>query len=82
MAIPLKKMWVYEEIIESIVVGTNSTSLVAFHPLAKSKKQVSELIYLEKTIDLPLDEKMELDYYMQLEHLMRLSKVWAYRYIT
>lgn len=82
MAIPLKKMRVYEEVIEFIAIGTNPTSLVVFQPSAESKKRVSELIYWEKTTGLPLDEKMELDYYMQLEHLMRLSKARAHRYIT
>jgi hypothetical protein len=36
---------------------------------------------MEKTSALSPDEKSELDHYMQLEHLMRLAKARARRYV-
>ncbi len=71
----------YEEIIEFIASGTNPSSVVAFKPSDATKKRVANLIYLEKTAALSSEEKSELDHYMHLEHLMRLAKAKARKYI-
>ncbi len=71
----------YEEVIEFIATGTNPNSVVAFRPSDVVKERVTELIYREKTSVLSDEEKAELDRYMQLEHLMRLAKARARRYI-
>ena len=41
------------------------------------KERVGELIFREKTDGLSTDKKVELDLYLQLEHLMRLVKARA-----
>ncbi len=71
----------YEEVIEFIASGTNPNSVAAFRPSDATKKRVADLIYLEKTAALSSEEKSELDHYMQLEHLMRLAKARARKYI-
>ncbi len=71
----------YGEIIEFITSGTNPNSVVAFRPSEATKKRVADLIYLEKTAALSSDEKSELDHFMHLEHLMRLAKARARKYI-
>ncbi len=55
---------------------------IDFQPSDAAKQRVAELVYREKTGDLSLDEKSELDHYMQLEHLMRLAKACTRKYIT
>lgn len=68
-------------IVEFIASGTNPNSVVAFRPSDTTKKRVADLIYLEKTAALSREEKSELDHYMHLEHLMRLAKAKARKYI-
>ncbi len=77
---PLPKA--YEEVIDFIAAGTSPASLVAFQPSPTTKARVGDLIHKEKTVGLSPDEKNELDHYMQLEHIMRLAKARARRYIT
>ena len=74
----------YEEVIEFIAFiasGTNPNSVVAFRPSDSVKERVADLIYREKTSVLSDGEKSELDRYMQLEHLMRLAKAKARKYV-
>lgn len=69
----------YEEVIDFIASGTRPSNLINFRPSNAVKERVTDLIYREKTSGLSLDEKSELDHYMQLEHLMRLAKARAQR---
>ena len=72
----------YEEVIEFIAAGTSPQNVVAFRPSEGAKERVADLIDREKTAALSPDEKSELDHYLQLEHLMRLAKARARRYIA
>jgi len=75
-------MKVYEEVIEFIAAGTSPNKLITFEPSEVVKDRVADLIYKEKTYGLSLDEKSELDHYMQLEHIMRLAKARARKYLN
>ena len=75
-------MKAYEEIIEFIAAGTTPDRVVSFRASAATKNRVAELIQQEKTTGLSSEEKSELDHYMQLEHLMRLAKARAHRYVA
>jgi hypothetical protein len=68
----------YEEIIDFIAEGTTPGQVVAFRP--SEKVRVEDLIYREKTTGLSPDETAELNRYLQLEHLMRLTKARALGY--
>ena len=72
----------YEEIVDFIAAGTSPQNVVAFRPSETAKERVADLIQREKTTSLSPDEKSELDHYLQLEHLMRLAKARARRYVT
>lgn len=72
----------YEEVIEFIAAGTSPQNVVAFRPSENAKERVADLILREKAAALSSDEKSELDHYLQLEHLMRLAKARARRYIA
>lgn len=74
-------MRAYEEVIEFIAAGTTPRSIVSFQPSDATKQRVADLIYKEKTQGLSGDEKSELEHYMELEHLMRLAKARARRYL-
>jgi hypothetical protein len=72
----------YEEVIDFIVAGTTPDNIVAFRPSEESKQRVGDLIRREKTTGLTPDETSELDHYIQLEHLMRLAKARARKYVS
>lgn len=72
----------YEEVIDFIAAGTTPDNIVAFRPSDETKQRVADLIRREKTTGLTSDETSELDHYMQLEHLMRLAKARARKYIS
>jgi len=71
----------YEEIIDFIAAGTSPNDVIAYQPSDMVKERVADLIYREKNNGLSPEEKSELDHYMQLEHLMRLAKARAHKYI-
>ena len=68
---------VYEEIVDFIAAGPTLAEIVAFHPSEAAKARVLELIHREKNNELNAEEHSELDYFMQLEHLVRLVKARA-----
>ncbi|HRJ54353.1 MAG TPA: hypothetical protein PLE99_16455 [Candidatus Thiothrix moscowensis] len=72
----------YEEVIDFIAGGTTPGKIIAFRPSEASKARVSELIYKSKNASISSEEKDELSHYMQLEHLMRLAKARAQRYVV
>ena len=72
----------YEEVIDFIAAGTSPKSVIDFQPSEEVKERVADLIYREKTTGLSLEEKAELDHYLQLEHLMRLAKARARQYVA
>lgn len=64
----------YLEIIEFIAAGTTSEGVVRFHPSPEAQRRVAELIEREKETGLSLDERSELDHFMELEHILRMAK--------
>jgi hypothetical protein len=64
----------YEEMIDFIAAGTSPKRVIEFRPSDKAKARVWDLINREKTTGLSVDEKAELDLYMNFEHIMRLAK--------
>ena len=72
----------YEEVIDFIAAGTTSDNIVTFRPSEEAKQRVTDLIRREKTTGLTPDETSELNHYMQLEHLMRLAKARARKYLS
>lgn len=66
-------MCAYEEMVDFIAAGPSSQSLVAFRPSEVTKQRVAELVSREKTAGLTPDEVSELNHYLEIEHLMRLT---------
>jgi hypothetical protein len=73
---------VYEEIIDFIAAGTSPGDVAAFQPSEKARVRVSDLMDREKRSVLSSDETAELEHYMQLEHIMRMAKARARRYLN
>lgn len=68
------------EEVASFIAQTSPAKVLAFRPSEETMRRVSELIEREKNEGLPAEEKRELDSYMQLEHLMRMAKIYARQY--
>ncbi len=66
--------------VADFIAATNPAKVLAFRPSSETTGRVSELIEREKTENISEEEKYELDYYMQLEHLMRMAKIFARKY--
>jgi hypothetical protein len=72
----------YEEIIDFIAAGTSPRDVIMFQPSEAAKERVADLIYREKTTGLSSEETVELEHYLQLEHVMRLAKARARSYLV
>ena len=72
----------YEEIVDFIAAGASPDNLIAFRPSDETRQRVADLIEREKIEGLSTAEQSELDHYLQLEHIMRLVKARARRYIA
>jgi hypothetical protein len=77
--IAIKTYKASEEVADFIAL-TNPAKVLAFRPSEETTQRVSDLIEREKTDGISAAEKRELDYYMQLEHLMRMAKIFARKY--
>lgn len=73
---------VYLEIIDFIAAGRTPAEVAAFHPSERAQRRVQTLLRRQKSEKLNDQEVAELEHYMQLEHLMRLVKARARRYIS
>jgi len=71
----------YEEIVDFIAAGTSPQNVVAFRPSEEARKRVWDLVAREKESGLSAAETAELEHYSQLEHIMRLAKARAKRYL-
>lgn len=70
-------MNVSDEILDFLVEQIPAKSLANFQPSEKARKQVWELIAKEKESGLLPEEKVQLDDYLKLEHLVVLAKAKA-----
>ncbi|MBV8525689.1 MAG: hypothetical protein JOY71_26850 [Acetobacteraceae bacterium] len=67
----------YLEFINFIAGGTTPEQIIAFRPSSDAQKRLEELIVREKEEGLSPDEHAELDYFCQLEHILRVAKARA-----
>jgi hypothetical protein len=73
-------MKAYEEIVDFLASGTTPRGISLAKASESTKQRVRELLHLEKEGIATSAEKTELDDYLRLEHLMRLTKARAKKY--
>lgn len=66
-----------EEVINFIAAGRTPSEIIGFHPSEEARARVYDLVAREKKGRLSAEETAELDDYIRLEHLMRLTKAGA-----
>jgi len=67
----------YFEFIDFIAAGTTPEQIIAFRSSSKAQQRVEDLIAKERDEHLSADERSELDYFFQLEHILRVAKARA-----
>lgn len=72
----------YEEIIDFFAAGTTPRNIVEFRPSDEAQERVDHLLAKSSEGGLSSTERSELDHYLQLEHLMRLAKARARRFLV
>ncbi len=70
------------EEIADFIAATKPAKALLFRPSDEIRQRVFDLIEREKNDEISVEEKSELDYYMQLEHLMRMAKIFAHNYAS
>lgn len=71
----------YEEIAD-FIAAESPQKVVAFRPSELTRARVAELVEREKAGGLTPAEISELEHYLQLEHIMRLAKARAKKYLA
>ena len=66
----------YEEIVE-VIAALSPREIIEFKPSDEARERVWGLIERQKQEPLAADDKVELDHYLEVEHLMRLAKARA-----
>ena len=66
----------FDEIID-FLIGDVPDRILSFHPSDKTQKRVELLLRKKHSNDLYIKEKSELEYYLMLEHIIRLAKARA-----
>lgn len=67
----------FDEIVEFIAGGSTSQDVSQYRPSAETSARVDSLLRKEKNEGLLPEETVELNDYLQLEHLMRMAKARA-----
>ena len=72
----------YNEIVNFIASGTTPSDVADFRASENTRRRVAELIDREKTSSLSNEERIELDHFLEAEHIMRLAKAKARKIVT
>ncbi len=72
---------VFDEIVD-FIAGQNPREVVQFHLSEKAQQRLEWLLEKEKNADLTAEETSELEYYLVLEHLMRMAKARALKQLA
>jgi len=72
----------YFEIIDFMFESKNLEQIIEFHPSEATQHRVEELIAKEKAGTITEQEHLELEDYMQFDHIMTLMKARAAQVLT
>lgn len=67
---------VFDEFID-FLAGYERDRIINYHPSTKTQKRIEKLLFKKQQEALSKKEKKELDYFLMLEHIIRLAKAKA-----
>jgi len=71
----------YEEVVDLIANGPTPQDIAAFEPSQETRGRVWDLVERKKAGDLSAEESSELQHYLHLEHILRLTKARARQHL-
>ncbi len=71
----------YDEFVDFIAAGSDTLHVSQFQASQATKDRVAYLIARSKNEGLSDDERSELEHYLHFEHIMRLAKARAKKYL-
>ena len=71
-----------EAIVAFVTAATSPRGVAAYQPSEAAEARAAGLIRLEKTTSLSPEETVELERYLELEHVMRLVKARSRTHLT
>lgn len=71
----------FDEIVD-FLAGHQPKKVIEFHPSKETQQRVEFLIEKKHAATLNSSEKSELDHYLMLEHIIRLAKARALKYLA
>jgi uncharacterized protein YggL (DUF469 family) len=72
----MPELFIYEEVVD-FIARSNPRNVLEFKPSEAANQRVSGLLEKEREGKITDEEKKELDYFLMLEHIMRLAKAKA-----
>lgn len=72
----MSESFIYEEVVD-FIARSNPQNVLEFKPSESVNQRVSVLLEKERGGKITAEEKKELDYFLMLEHIMRLAKAKA-----
>lgn len=74
-------MVAYAEFIDFIAAGVTPEQIVNFKPSEKSEGRLDELLTRLRSNTISSEERRELDHFKEMEHIMRMAKARAWKYV-
>lgn len=72
---------IYNEFIDFLAGGFSPQQIVNYKPSEKLQNEAFDLIQKEKQGNLTQEEQFQLTYFLQLEHIIRMAKARARKYL-
>jgi len=72
---------IYNEFIDFLAGGFTPQQIIDYKPSNGLKQKLFDMLDKEKSGELTLNERSELNYYLQLEHIIRLAKARARKHL-
>jgi hypothetical protein len=71
------RLFGFRLLVDFIAGGTTPKAVADYHPSPEAQRRIAGLVAREKEGSLSVEEKSELDNFMDLEHMLRVAKARA-----
>jgi len=72
----------HEEVYEFLTTSLSLDAIIAFHPSAATESRIRELLDANRNGTLTEEERIELEEFSQVEHLVRMVKAKAHEKLS
>ena len=72
---------VFDEVVNFFAAGSTAQDIISFRPSPEAQARFETLLAGSKAGTLTPEESSELTHYMEIEHIMRMAKARARKYV-